>query len=168
MRVENAATAAAAAAAQTIFNLFFLSRRCRPTFADVTHTHHWPRRLSWGFFMATAAAALPSHRSIALPQAISPSPSIVAISAPIYAPWSWTQDIAVQSLRPVCLHANPHLGISFAFCSFFERSPSPRPMVASTCWSGTVIYFYIFYFSFAHACNKTCKKRRCPEKTNKR
>lgn len=38
------------------------------------------------------------------------------------------------------------------------------------CWSGTVIYFYIFYFSFAHAHNKTHKKRRLYslQKTKKR
>lgn len=165
MRVKNAA-----AAAPTIFNLFFLSRCCsccccsccccRPTFADITHTHHWPWRLScWGFLWSPLPLplSLPSLQQLLLPQILStvhsatPSTrpaahSMEAISAPMY-----PDPVHPGHCWLVCLHALSHLGISLAFCSFFERlfvRRPWRPMVAVVVRAGAVPIYIFIYFIF--------------------
>lgn len=76
----------ATTAAQTIFNLFF--RFAVAVVASMTHTHHWPRRLSGYVFYTSTAAALatdahrpPSTRPSNLPsllhdQSLPPSHSL--------------------------------------------------------------------------------------------
>lgn len=164
MPVENAA-----AAAQTIFNLFFLSRSVvvivaaavlllflllspniyrRHTYAPLAPA----RRLSWGFLWPP----LPSPSLLALLALLACCCRFLLPAAATPCPLRWWQSVHLCTLIlgtghcwPVCLHAFSHLGISLAFCSFFERSFS-----AATEANGGVdvferyryIFLYILFF----------------------
>jgi len=198
MRVKNAATAA-----PTIFNLFFTPRWCcccccccRPAFADITHTHHWPQRLSWGFLWSPLPSPLQLQLQLPLPSLLHHTPNPSPFEHPpstidggnqcTYVPWSWpswaspisptSPTSATGHCWPVCLHALSHLGISLAFCSFFERSLArhSRPMVAVVVRVGAVplyIFIYFIFHSRTHAIKLVKNALPLPcagEKTNKR